>query len=129
MYSGTITCNNCHRIINSKQTIFRAFDFTFCSSYCKNYKTYIIMQYDPNFTNPRSWQYYININELNTPSIKKSKSHSILIDKPINPIYYKKNLKTDYTYPKTISYQILHAISTMINLYSYSKRISNQFMF
>lgn len=59
-------CAVCNKIVNKNNNVYRGFDCTFCSPYCRTKMWTIIYQEDINFNNPQLWsnKHYKSINNL-----------------------------------------------------------------
>ena len=55
MYSNTSKCFKCNYTIPNGLTVYRAYDATFCSNYCRIQHGEVIEQVDPHFSSPNMW--------------------------------------------------------------------------
>ena len=49
------TCSQCNSKINTNNTIYKGFDCTFCSSYCRTKMWTKVYAIDDNFKHPETW--------------------------------------------------------------------------
>ena len=134
MYYKNIKCANCSKTILPKQTIFKAFDLNFCSHHCKYMLGDTILKHDPNFIYPREWSSYINNERSTISTLKKSHSCTVLIEtsspnKTTTHYNYNRIYHSQCNYPQNVSYRILHLITSLINIYSYSTQKIAQYIF
>jgi hypothetical protein len=66
-----IYCYTCNHKIKNNSNIYKSFDYSFCSIYCRDKITNIITQNDPNFNYPQKWNKMI-INNFSSINLYKT---------------------------------------------------------
>jgi len=101
-----IYCYTCNHKIKNNSNIYKSFDYSFCSIYCRDKITNIITKNDPNFNYPEKWNKII-INNYSSINLYKTYTN-IPINIKINMNNYKeeKEKKAKNKYNKYNKYKI-----------------------